>query len=188
MTGPITLKRWSVVLESPDADRLARFYLRLLGWTYRSQDGDWVTIGPRCGGEELGGPDYLGFNTSPEYRRPVWPPADGEQQMLQHLDFCVGAGLEALAEAVETARAAGALEAEFQPQDDVRVMLDPDGHPFCLYVDPSRLPSISAVIKEACAAPSGRRSGTRRPSRPRDRAACDRFARPRGRTPSSPGG
>ena len=23
-----------------------------------------------------------------------------------------------------------------QPQDDVRVMLDPAGHPFCLYVDP----------------------------------------------------
>jgi hypothetical protein len=22
-----------------------------------------------------------------------------------------------------------------QPQDDVRVMLDPAGHPFCLYVD-----------------------------------------------------
>ena len=27
----------------------------------------------------------------------------------------------------------GAEEAEFQPQDDVRVMLDPAGHPFCLY-------------------------------------------------------
>jgi hypothetical protein len=24
--------------------------------------------------------------------------------------------------------------AEFQPQDDVRVYLDPAGHPFCLYV------------------------------------------------------
>ena len=23
--------------------------------------------------------------------------------------------------------------AEFQPQDDVRVFYDPDGHPFCLY-------------------------------------------------------
>ena len=22
--------------------------------------------------------------------------------------------------------------ADFQPQDDVRVLLDPDGHPFCL--------------------------------------------------------
>jgi len=23
-----------------------------------------------------------------------------------------------------------------QPQDDVRVMLDPAGHPFCLFADP----------------------------------------------------
>ena len=29
----------------------------------------------------------------------------------------------------------GATLAEFQPQDDVRVMLDPAGHPFCLYLD-----------------------------------------------------
>ena len=27
----------------------------------------------------------------------------------------------------------GATVAEFQPQDDVRVLLDPAGHPFCLY-------------------------------------------------------
>ena len=29
----------------------------------------------------------------------------------------------------------GAQEAAFQPQDEVRVLLDPAGHPFCLYVD-----------------------------------------------------
>jgi hypothetical protein len=28
----------------------------------------------------------------------------------------------------------GARLADVQPQDDVRVMLDPAGHPFCLYV------------------------------------------------------
>lgn len=139
MTGAIPLKRWSVVLETPDADRLAQFYIRLLGWSYRTRDGGWVTIGPGAVGstENDGGPDHLGFNTSPEYRRPVWPPVDGEQQMLQHLDFCVGSGPEDLATAAERARAAGAVDAGFQPQDDVRVMLDPDGHPFCLYIDPS---------------------------------------------------
>ena len=31
----------------------------------------------------------------------------------------------------------GATEAEHQPQADVRVMLDPDGHPFCLFPDDS---------------------------------------------------
>ncbi|WP_169501813.1 VOC family protein [Kribbella catacumbae] len=30
---------------------------------------------------------------------------------------------------------AGAELAAYQPQDNVRVMLDPDGHPFCLYLD-----------------------------------------------------
>jgi hypothetical protein len=34
---------------------------------------------------------------------------------------------------VEHAVSLGATVAEFQPQDDVRVMLDPAGHPFCLY-------------------------------------------------------
>jgi hypothetical protein len=29
----------------------------------------------------------------------------------------------------------GATLADYQPQDDVRVHLDPDGHPFCLYLD-----------------------------------------------------
>jgi hypothetical protein len=38
-----------------------------------------------------------------------------------------------LAAAPARAVALGAIEAAFQPQDDVRVMLDPDGHPFCLF-------------------------------------------------------
>jgi hypothetical protein len=43
----------------------------------------------------------------------------------------VGAGLSfQQAYAVES----GATVAEFQPQDGVRVCLDPDGHPFCLYM------------------------------------------------------
>jgi hypothetical protein len=28
----------------------------------------------------------------------------------------------------------GATLAQVQPQDDVRVLLDPDGHPFCLFL------------------------------------------------------
>ena len=30
---------------------------------------------------------------------------------------------------------AGAVLAEHQPQQDVRVLLDPAGHPFCLFAD-----------------------------------------------------
>jgi Glyoxalase-like domain len=39
-----------------------------------------------------------------------------------------------LAAGVEHALGAGAVLADFQPQDDVRVMLDPAGHPFCLWI------------------------------------------------------
>ncbi len=49
--------------------------------------------------------------------------------MMMHLDFEVSDLAEATAYALEN----GAVLAEFQPQDDVRVFYDPDGHPFCLY-------------------------------------------------------
>jgi hypothetical protein len=59
----------------------------------------------------------------------VWPPKPGEQQMMLHLDIAV----EDLESGVAWALAAGATLAEFQPQEDVRVVLDPAGHPFCLF-------------------------------------------------------
>ena len=49
--------------------------------------------------------------------------------MQMHIEVEV----EDLAAAVEHAIELGATPAEHQPQDDVRVMLDPAGHPFCLY-------------------------------------------------------
>ncbi len=49
--------------------------------------------------------------------------------MMMHLDFEV-VNLEA---AVAHALELGAEEAAFQPQENVRVLLDPAGHPFCLY-------------------------------------------------------
>ena len=63
------------------------------------------------------------------YEPPVWPPEPGKQGMQLHIEVEV----DDLAAAVEHALELGATEAEHQPQDDVRVMLDPAGHPFCLY-------------------------------------------------------
>ncbi len=74
---------------------------------------------------------YLAFQTAPDYVRPTWPTGDQRQQMMMHLDFQVSDLDAAVAHALEL----GAEEAEHQPQDDVRVMLDPAGHPFCLYTD-----------------------------------------------------
>ncbi|BDZ58948.1 VOC family protein [Barrientosiimonas endolithica] len=55
----------------------------------------------------------------------------GEAHMQLHLDI----GVCDLDAAVADAQRLGARLADFQPQDDVRVLLDPAGHPFCLYVD-----------------------------------------------------
>jgi catechol 2,3-dioxygenase-like lactoylglutathione lyase family enzyme len=115
---------WGVVLETPDSSALARFYSDLLGWEIAKEDPDGAAIAPPDGVA------YLAFQTSPEYVPPVWPAADGAQQMMMHLDFEVEDLDAAIGHAIEL----GATQADFQPQDDVRVMLDPDGHPFCLYL------------------------------------------------------
>jgi len=116
---------WGVVLEAPDAGALAEFYAQVLGWPIVSEEPGFVIIAP---------PDtvsYLSFNTSPEYVRPVWPPAGGSQQMMMHVDVEVDDLDAAVADATEL----GATVAAYQPQDNVRVLLDPAGHPFCLYLD-----------------------------------------------------
>ena len=119
---------WGVVLDAPDGLELARFYQRLLGWElFPDENGDGAALAPS---DEAG--YNLGFQTEPNYRRPVWPPEDGAPQMMMHLDIEVDELEQAVAYAIET----GATQASYQPQDDVRVMLDPAGHPFCLYLDP----------------------------------------------------
>jgi Glyoxalase-like domain len=65
------------------------------------------------------------------YRPPVWPSVKGEQLMMAHLDIGVGD----LDTGVRWALARGARVADHQPQTDVRVMLDPEGHLFCLFLD-----------------------------------------------------
>ncbi|NES29677.1 VOC family protein [Micromonospora terminaliae] len=114
----------STVLDSPDARELATFYERLLGWSRRDDESDWVVLVPPDGGAGLS------FQTEPAYERPVWPAGPGEPQMLAHLDIKVDDLDAASAYAVSV----GATVADFQPQDDVRVHLDPAGHPFCLYL------------------------------------------------------
>jgi hypothetical protein len=67
----------------------------------------------------------------PRYVRPTWPADEGGQRMMMHLDF----GVIDLREGVAWAQSAGVTLAEHQPQAHVRVMLDPDGHPLCLFRD-----------------------------------------------------
>ena len=114
---------WGIVIDTDDVATLTRFYAELRGWPIWKLDDEGGAL-------DLGeGVAYLGVQHNPDYVRPVWPAPEGAQQMMLHLDFQV-TDLEG-----ETARAValGATLPEHQPQEDVRVLLDPAGHPFCLY-------------------------------------------------------
>ena len=124
MSADPSLRLTSTVLGSPDPRALAAFYQRLLGWEPGDTQPAWVTLHPPGGGHRLS------FQLEPHHVRPVWPAAPGAPQMTAHLDIAV----TDLAAACAHAEAAGAVLAQYQPQEDVRVFLDPDGHPFCLYV------------------------------------------------------
>jgi catechol 2,3-dioxygenase-like lactoylglutathione lyase family enzyme len=115
----------AITLNSPDPSALARFYARLLGWTITVDSDRWVMLPNPEGGVGLS------FQREELYVRPVWPASPGEQQMQMHLEI----GVDDLESGCVHAMECGAVLAGFQPQDDVRVHLDPDGHPFCLYLE-----------------------------------------------------
>lgn len=122
MTQP-RMRLSGIVLDSPDARALAGFYQRLLGWQAVADEPDWVKLDPPGGGPGLS------FQSEPAYVAPSWPSTSDAQQMMVHLDIEV----DDLDVAAAHAIAAGAVLARFQPQDDVRVLLDPAGHPFCFW-------------------------------------------------------
>jgi catechol 2,3-dioxygenase-like lactoylglutathione lyase family enzyme len=111
---------------APRARELARFYERLLGWPIVDEgpEGGWAQLSPPEGDA---GPT-INIESDRAYERPVWPSKAGEQHATMHLDI----GVDDLDEAVAWTLQAGATLAQDQPQEGVRVMLDPDGHPFCL--------------------------------------------------------
>lgn len=123
---PPALTLTTVNIGAPDPGALARFYRELLGWEVATEEPDWVLL------RDPGGGVGLSFQTESGYRRPVWPAGadDREQQMMMHLEIRVDDLDAAGAHAV----ACGATLAGHQPQDDVRVYLDPAGHPFCLWL------------------------------------------------------
>jgi hypothetical protein len=117
--------RLGVVLSAPRARPLAHFYRDLLAWPLDVDDPDWCTMpvpGTRVD---------LAFQSEEHYAPPRWPAGPGEQHMMLHLDV----GARDVAAAVRAAERLGARRAQHQPQADVRVMIDPAGHPFCLYAD-----------------------------------------------------
>jgi catechol 2,3-dioxygenase-like lactoylglutathione lyase family enzyme len=124
MSDTPRMRLWGVVLDSPDANELAAFYQRLLGWRVEQDEPGWVKLTSPEGGSGLS------FQTEPSYVPPVWPAGPGDPQMMVHLDFAV----DDIAAAAAHAVAVGAVVATHQPQDDVVVLVDPAGHPFCLFL------------------------------------------------------
>jgi catechol 2,3-dioxygenase-like lactoylglutathione lyase family enzyme len=116
---------WGTAIEAPDPGALAAFYSELLDWPVVHQEPGTAVLQPPQ--ESV----FMVFQAAEDYTPPVWPPAPGQQRTMMHLDIQVGDLDAAIADAV----ALGARVAEFQPQDNVRVLLDPAGHPFCLCRD-----------------------------------------------------
>jgi catechol 2,3-dioxygenase-like lactoylglutathione lyase family enzyme len=115
----------TICIDCADAHAMANFYGRLLGWEPTLWEPDWVLMQNPDGGTGLS------FQAETNYREPTWPEdVEGQDKML-HLDIRV----DDLDAAVAHALAAGARLADHQPRDRVRVLFDPAGHPFCLFLD-----------------------------------------------------
>jgi catechol 2,3-dioxygenase-like lactoylglutathione lyase family enzyme len=131
------LRVTSVTIGTSQPSALADFYARLLGLPVTADEpplpddpvrGGWAQIRPPAPG--LG--PTLNFEYEQHFTPTTWPSVADGQNATQHLDVAV----DDLAAAVEWALAQGAVLADVQPQDSVRVLLDPDGHPFCLFEAP----------------------------------------------------
>lgn len=108
--------------DCKNADALADFYVRLLGWKKEFSAEGWAGLRSPQGW-------ILAFQELEDYVPPVWPWENGSQQQQAHMDFELDCPLE---EGVTYAISCGARKAEVQYFETSTVMLDPEGHPFCL--------------------------------------------------------
>jgi len=133
MAGP-QMTVGAVTIAAARPRELAHFYADLLGWEVSAEEparpgkppeDGWAQVRPPAG---VSGPS-INVEFDEHYRRPVWPSVPDLQSASQHLDIRVHDLDAATSWAIEQ----GAVLADVQPQEGVRVMLDPDGHPFCLF-------------------------------------------------------
>ena len=114
----------AAVIDAPGTRELAAFCRRLPGWTVVREEPDWVKTQCARGWGGAVVSDRI------ELREANVAAGPGDQQMMVHLDIEV----EDPEAASAHAEAAGVTLAEYQPEESVRVHLDPAGHPFCLWV------------------------------------------------------
>ncbi|WP_309133351.1 VOC family protein [Cellulomonas sp.] len=133
--GAPRLRATSITISTARPHEQAHFYARLLGGRVTVEEeadpGDptsvtWAQVKPPEGEPGL----TINLEHEREWTPPVWPARPGEQRSTQHLDVEV----DDLDAAVAWALGCGAREADVQPQKGIRVMLDLDDHPFCLFL------------------------------------------------------
>ena len=113
----------TVVLDAPDAQRLATFYTSLAGWAEENVEDDWI---------DLQTPDgwHIAVQDSPDHVAPRWPDPAYPQQA--HLDLRVP-DLEA-----GSAKAVGLGATLLRENEKWYTLADPAGHPFDLCLFPAR--------------------------------------------------
>ena len=123
--------RWvGLTIDCEWAGPMATFYEGLLGFEIRDlgPGGRWAQLFDPDGGVHLNiqGDDW--------YQPPTWPETPGELTKMFHFEVQVDDLEAAVARAIEL----GGTEARWQPPDRnrerIRVMLDPAGHPLCLFL------------------------------------------------------
>jgi catechol 2,3-dioxygenase-like lactoylglutathione lyase family enzyme len=131
-----------IVLDTTDARALAEFYRRLLGFEYSPGYEP-----PSPGHDDLRGRDWLilvhpsgapqvAFQQVAALPPSTWPDHAVPQQL--HLDLTVP-DRPALAEQQRRALELSArllLDRSDDPDEQLVVLADPDGHPFCIIVAP----------------------------------------------------
>jgi catechol 2,3-dioxygenase-like lactoylglutathione lyase family enzyme len=122
--------RWNAVCIDclpTDMGQVVAFYVELTGLAAVEREDRWVML--------RGTAADMGINVQAEEwsTRPVWPERGGVQTKMMHFEVQV----DDVAAAVETVVSLGGQQAEPQPPDrdprTLRVMLEPAGHPFCLW-------------------------------------------------------
>ena len=138
MTETVALRQ--VVLDCPDARRLAEFYRELLGFVYRPGDELPAADDPDLRGQDWlvlndpSGPARVAFQQVDVLPEATWP--EGPYPQMAHLDLTVSTVAAFEAEHLR-ARGLGArelLDRSDDPDEPLRVYADPAGHPFCIFV------------------------------------------------------
>jgi catechol 2,3-dioxygenase-like lactoylglutathione lyase family enzyme len=138
---PTARPRWcQVVLDATDPRVTAEFWRQLLGLVYRpgherppaGQDdpagGDWLNL------RDPDGTPRLAVQKVPSLPRTTWPDHEVPQQL--HLDLLVDDvdELDAVHERVLGLGGQLRLDRSEDPDEPLRVYVDPAGHTFCVFV------------------------------------------------------